>query len=118
MPVGRWYLMRTPRMPRCLVGCTDSCLNSPLVRPSDLYTSISYSYAPIVLGQFCGNARLVLTLLFFKPCAAGVYHKSLSPRIHGPWGVIAPVLILVVNTPTQRRSPDQAYSSGRGLHIA
>ena len=75
-----------------------------------------------MLSEFGGNARLVLTLPFFKSRAARVYHELPSPRIDGCWGVIAPMRlllsILVVGAPTQRRSPDQAYPGGRGLHIA
>ena len=61
------------------------CLKLIRPRPGGLCASCSYSYAPIVFSQLCGNARLVLTLLLLKPCAARVYDKSLSPRIHGPW---------------------------------
>ena len=118
MPMGRRYLVGAPRVCPSAVNGLDPFLNTPLSGPSGLYLSISSSYAPIVLCQFCGSARLVLTLLFFKPCAAGVSHHPGSPRIHGPRGVIAPVLKLVVGAPTQRRGPDQAYPGGRGLHIA
>ena len=62
--------MCTPRMGLCSVHCLNICLKLIRPRPGGLCASCSYSYAPIVFSQFCGNARLVLTLPFFESCAA------------------------------------------------